>query len=204
MTGLQTLLEEAAEHPAEHPAGLDVAADLRRGHRALRRRRARWAALGVTGGLVVAGGATYTALSVHHETTTEIQPTDGPTSSAPLRTTYFDVPTPPPGWHVVGDRPQYVMISRDGSDADLDTFAGQLVVMLSDGKEDYGVGSVEHFDGRTFYVNTENADDTILAVRADDGNWLQLQYPRTAFEVHTMVVYLDGVRLKPGAQPALG
>jgi hypothetical protein len=200
MTGLQTLLEDAAEHPGE----LDVAADLRRGHRALRRRRTRWAAVGVTGGLVVAGGATYTAVTRHHETVTVIRPTDGPTATAPVQTQYFDVPPPPPGWHVVGDRPQYAIIGRDGSSADLNTFAGQVVVMLSDGAEAYGVGSTVDYDGRTFYVNTANADDTILAVRAPGGNWLQLQYPRTDFGTHTMVVYLDGVHLKPGARPALG
>ena len=52
MTALQDLLDRASGEAID----VDVAADLRRGHRALTRRRQRVAA-GVTGGLVAAGAA---------------------------------------------------------------------------------------------------------------------------------------------------
>ena len=66
----------------DHPIGIDVAADLRRGHRALSRRRTRWAAAGVTGGLVVAGAAGYAACRGQDAAHDREARPHGPTSTA--------------------------------------------------------------------------------------------------------------------------
>jgi hypothetical protein len=203
MTALHDLLDRASGEAIE----VDVAADLRRGHRALTRRRQRVAA-GVTGGLVAAGVVGYAVVPRAHSTVAQRPSDPGPTAlspSPPVEPQFFDVPPPPAGWHVVGDTPQYVMIGRDGGDTKVDSsFVGNLVVMLGDGSEHYGDGSPVHYDDRTFYVNEQNDDATILAVRTPDGDWLQLQYPPSEFGVPRMVVYLDGVVSKHGAEQAQG
>lgn len=205
MTALQDLLDRAA---ADVP-DVEVTADLWRGHRALTRHRQRLAA-GVTGGLVAVGAVGY-AVVPRGQSTVAVQPSDpGPvapssSSSTPGDTRFFDVPRPPDGWHVVGDTPTYVMLGRDGSDTTVDSsFVGQVVVMLGDGAEHYGIGSTLRYDDRTFYVNETNDDATILAVRTPAGDWLQLQFPPSEFAVHGMVVYLDGVVAKHRAERSRG
>jgi hypothetical protein len=205
MTALQDLLEHAASDPTE----VDTAADLRRGHLALSRRRTRIAAgvAGITGGLVAAGSVGYAALPRQHDTVIRVSPGDDTATAPPVTATkYYDVPTPPDGWHVVGERPQYVMLARDGSgvtsvDA---SFVGQLVIGLADGREGFDTGATVTFDGRTFYVNDRNDDATILSVRDPGGDWLQAQYPPASFTVHQMIAYLDHVDVRPAAGPAHG
>ena len=208
MTGLSELLDQAATDPTE----IDVAGDLRRGHRALARRRTRWAA-GVTGGLVAAGALAYVDLPLgHHDSVTTLRPADEPSASPTMVTgPYYDVPQPPDGWHVVGQRAQYVMIARDGSGVtSVDSgFIGQIVVMLTEGRDHFeGQPSVQ-YDGRTFYVNADPSDPSpdnmaTISVRDPNGDWLQNQFPVNDFGIHDMIAYLDGVVVKAGAQPGLG
>jgi hypothetical protein len=97
------------------------------------------------------------------------------------------------------------MIGRDGTDSTIDSsFVGRIVVMLGAGTEHYGIGSSLRYDDRTFYLNDGNDDSTVLAVRTPDGDWLQLQYPPKTFDTHRMVVFLDGVTAKGGAEEAHG
>jgi hypothetical protein len=204
MTDLHDLLERAVTDLS--PVDLDVAGDLRRGHRALTRRRTRWAT-GVTGGVLAAGALGYAVVPHQQDATATVRPADGPTSAPPVAPAqFYDVPPPPVGWHVVGERPQYVMLTRDGSgvtsvDA---TFLGQIVIGLTDGKERFDKGPSVRHDGRTFYVNDDNTDATILSVRAADGDWLQAQYPNGDLSTGEMIAYLDGVVVKGGALPAFG
>jgi hypothetical protein len=204
MTELHDLLERAADDP--RITGLEVTADLRRGRRALTRRRTRWAS-GVTGGVVAAGVVGYAVVPRHQDAVTTVRPAADPTSDPTVvPMPFYDVPTPPAGWHVVGERAQYVMLTRDGSGVtSVDAgFVGQIVIGLARGKENFDKGpSVEH-DGRTFYVNQINDDATILSVRTAQGDWLQSQYPKGAFSVDDMVAYLDGVVVEAAAEPASG
>jgi hypothetical protein len=211
MPSLHDLLDEAAGVPRP----FDTGADLHRGHRAVARRRRRWAA-GVAGCMVSAGAVTLAALPHRSDRVDTLRSADGgpsgPVSSSPgsdeVRLEYYDVPPPPTGWHIVGERPQYVMITRDGSGVTtIDSgFVGQIVVMLSPGVKAYDVildqQSLE-FDGRTFYTNGQDGGPgmTTVSVRTADGNWLQIQYPGADFSVHEMVAYLDGVIVKDGARP---
>jgi hypothetical protein len=204
MTELHDLLDRAASGMGG--VELDVAGDLRRGRRALTRRRTRWAT-GVTGGLVAAGAVGYVVVPRQQDAVTTVQPADDPTSDPTVvPTPFYDVPTPPAGWHVVGERAQYVMLTRDGSGVtSVDSgFVGQLVILLTQGKESFDNGPSVQYDGRTFYVNERNDDATILSVRTADGDWLQSQYPKDAFSVDDMVAYLDGVVVESGAEPSLG
>ena len=216
MPGLHELLEDAVTEPV----AVDPAADLRRGRRALTRRRTRWAA-GATGTALVAGALGYAVVPRHGATVAVPQPADSgpssdpspsPTESSPSATPmrFYDVPTPPDGWHVVGERAQYVMLTRDGSGVtSIDTgFLGQIVIGLTDGREHFENQPAVQYDGRTFYVNASGdagpGDMGTLSVRSRDGNWLQLEFPRAAFSVDDMVAYLDGVVVKDGALPAFG
>jgi hypothetical protein len=202
MTEIHDLLARAVDDPID----VDTTADLRRGRRALNRRRTRIAA-GVTGGLVAVGAGGSFAVPRHQNAVMTIDPADAPTSAAPVvHTTYYQVPEPPAGWHVVGERPQYVMISRDGTDTTVDSsFIGQIIVGLEDGQERFDKGpSVQH-GGRTFYVNDGNPGVTILSVRTSPGGpWLQAQYPNADLGQIEMVAFLDGVVVGPDAAPAVG
>jgi hypothetical protein len=221
MPGLHELLEDAVTDPV----GVDLAADLRRGRRALNRRRTRWAA-GVTGTALAAGALGYGVIPRDQATVAVPRPADGgpsaaptdggpssaPTDSAPSTPTmrFYDVPTPPDGWHVVGERAQYVMLTRDGSGVtSIDTgFIGQIVIGLTDGREHFENQPSVQYDGRTFYTNVSGDAGPggmgTLSVRSRDGDWLQVQYPLAALSVHDMIAYLDGVVVKDGALPAFG
>ena len=197
MTGLQTLLEGAVDHPI----GIDVDGDLRRGHRALSRRRTRWAATGIAGGLVVAGAAGYAAWPRQDAVT--VKPATGPTSTAPIRTVYYDAPPPPVGWHLEGAEPAFLSLIPDGTPStNIWRFDGKIVVMFHEASGgSFGFGSTTEYHGRTFYDNERNADSSILAVRLEDGRWLQVQYPKgVGLDRGPMMEFLDGVRVRPGAQ----
>jgi hypothetical protein len=207
MTGLPELLDHAAGDAHE----ADITADLRRGRRALARRRTWWAA-GVTGGLAVVGAVAAVDLSQSQTDVATPLPADSPSTPPALVTgQFYDVPQPPAGWHEVGQRAQYVMLTRDGSDVtSIDSgFIGQIVVMLTDGKEHFENQPSQQYDGRTFYVNADTSDPSpdnmaTISVRDASGDWLQNQFPVNDFGIHEMIAYLDGVVVKSGAQPGLG
>ena len=211
MPSLHELLDEAAGQPRPFDAG----ADLHRGRRAASRRRRRWG-VGVAGGVVAAGAVTVAALPQGSGRVDTLRPAGhGPSgtlspgaTSNDVRLKYYDLPRPPAGWHVVGDRPQYAMITRDGSGVTtIDSgFVGQIVVMLSPGVKAYDAIVDQQsldYDGRTFYSNGPDGGQgmTTTSVRTADGNWLQVQYPSADFSLADMVAYLDGVVVKPGASP---
>jgi hypothetical protein len=199
-----TTLHDLLEHAAGDSVGLDIdhGGDLRRGRRTLTRRRTRWVA-GATGGLAVAGVLGHIAVPGRQDPATTLQPVSGSSSSTPSpdSSQYFDVPTPPTGWHLVGERPEYALLGRDGSESDIDTFAGQIVLLLVDGNEDFTHHASIQLGGHTIYVNEENSDATILSTRDGRGDWLQVQYPKNDLGVREMAGLLTGTRVKPDALP---
>jgi hypothetical protein len=210
MPTLHDLLEEAAGEPRP----FDAAADLHRSHRAVARKRTRWA-VGVTGGVVAIGAVTFAAMPDGSGNAHTLKPADGGSSgtaspdspSGEVHLRYYDIPRPPAGWHVVGDRPQYAMLTRDGSGVTtINTgFIGQIVIGLTTGEKAYDVIYQQHsmeYDGRTFYTNNpEGRGTSTTSVRTADGNWLQIEYPASHFSFRDMVAYLDGVVVKDGAVP---
>jgi hypothetical protein len=198
MTGLTTLLEDAATHPET----VDVTSDVRRGHRALHRRRVR-VATGLTGGLAVLGVAG--TATVHHLTrTSTVQVAAEP--SGPVHTSYFDTPAPPEGWNLAAAGESFLTLARDGAaDPHPQVFDGKIALILYSPGQDMGFGSTVRYDGRTFYDNERNDGYPILAVQLDDGRWLQLQYPDGAgLEKSQMIAYLDGVVVQPAATGSRG
>jgi hypothetical protein len=209
MPTLHDLLDEAAGQPRP----FDALADLHRSHRAVAHRRIGWT-VGVTSCMVAAGAVAFVAMPDGSGQADTLRPSDSGSSSTAspaivdeVHLRYYDVPQPPTGWHVVGDRPQYVMITRDGSGVTtIDSgFVGQIVVMLSPGDESRDFilqqQSME-YDGRTFYTNGPDGPGmTTVSVGTADGNWLQVQYPGSDFSFSDMVTYLDGVVVKDGAVP---
>jgi hypothetical protein len=195
MTGLHALLEEAVESPAE----ADVTADLRRGHRALRRRRTR-AAAGLSGVALLGLGAVPVAQHLHPSSA--IQPVSEP--SGPVHTDVFDAPPPPAGWVVADSGDNFLALAREGApDPHPDVFAHKIAVLLHPAGQWMGFGSRISYEGRTFFDNERNEGYPILAVRLHDGRWLQLEYPEGAgLEKSEMLAYLDRVvvRSRAGAR----
>ena len=201
MTEIHDLLQRVVDDPVV----VDVAADVRRGRRALTRRRTRLAA-GVTGGLVAVSAAGYAALPTRapsHEAS--VQPMADP-GAATVTTDFFAFATPPAGWHLTGADQSHVMISPDGTHPDFQGgFEGQLIISLEDKSFPMAFGSQIFHNGRTFYDNEQNPGVTILSVQADDGDWVQVQYPQqVGLDTPAMVDLLDSVVVKPGAVGARG
>jgi hypothetical protein len=192
MTGLTTLLEDAAAHPGP----IDITADIRRGHRALRRRRIRVAG-GLTGGLAALAAA-GTVTVEHLASSATVQAAAEP--GGPVHTQYFDAPPPPQGWSVAAAGDSFLTLARDGvPDPHPQLFEHKIAVMVDAPGEWMGFGSTIRYDGRTFYDNERNEGYPILAVKLDDGRWLQLQYPDSAgLDKSQMIAYLDGVVVQPG------
>ena len=140
MPSLHDLLDEAAGEARP----FDIGADLHRGHRAAAPGAAagQWSRPGC---MVGAGAVTIAALPHGGGRVGTLPSADGG-SASPVRAipglgrgtaevaTTFQTAT---GWHIVGERPQYVMLTRDGSGVTtIDSgFVGQIVVMLSPGGE---------------------------------------------------------------------
>jgi len=195
MTEIQQLLERAVEHPGH----VDPGPDVHRGHRALRRRRTRVAG-GVVGGLALLGVVGSITWPHGHATGREVPPAAG-AGGALVHTRYYDVPQPPDGWQVGTSMPIAVTLVRAGvADTHPYLFDGKVVVIIGSRGERLGFGPTTEYAGRTFYDNERNADTSILAVRLQDGRFLQLQYPKSAgFSQSEMIRYLDGVVVNPGA-----
>lgn len=196
MTEIHDLLSRAVDEPIH----VDPTTDLRRGRRALNRRRTRLVA-GVTGGLMAVSAAGYVALPDRPAREQAISPAADPGPDL-VQTTYFAFPTPPAGWHVVGAQPSYVMIAPDGTAPPLiGGFDGNLMILLEDKAFAMDNGTAIPFDGRTFYDNEQGGDAmSILSVKDPSGDWVQAQYPQSAgFDRDAMVAFLDSVVVKPGA-----
>jgi hypothetical protein len=208
MSELHDLLDRATADATG--IGVDVESDLRRGHRALTRRRTGWAA-GVTGAVVAVGAAGYTALPQGTHATV-VQPAGGSTSAGPrtdlLHTPYYDVPPAPPGWHLVDGNRFDVVYRKDGDtrtalDAD---FEQAILVYLQDRSDPVADGPAIDYDGRAFHEWSDGgAGLESMSVQLDDGDWLRMQYPQSAgFDSADMIAFLDAVVVKEGAHAAVG
>jgi hypothetical protein len=192
------MLEDAVDSPVT----IDVAGDLRRGHRALRRRRTRVAG-GLTGGLAALGVGAVPVVQHLHQTATIQAATD---PSGPVHTAAFDAPPPPAGWSLAASGGAFLTLARDGvPDPYPELFAHKIGIALHPVDQPMGFGSTLEYDGRTFYDNERNEGYPILAVQLDDGRWLTLQYPDSAgLEKSEMRAYLAGVSVKPAACVGFG
>ena len=211
MNDLNTLLDRAAG-PVGGPT--DAFADLARGHRALARTRRRRACVGLLGAAAagVAGlgvvryvdaDRTPTPATAEHRTDAGLginllaQPFDaGPYT--------FDAT--PEGWEVQGAVPSAVTIAPIGfPDQEPLSFVGKLVILFD--RNPPGHGEQVDVDGRTFWVR-ESDDYTTISTRTQAGEpegIVRIQYPSdTGWTRVTMLEFLAGVHVGPGAQPGVG
>jgi len=195
MTDIAQLLERAVDLPGH----VDPAPDLHRGRRALRRRRTRLAG-GSAAILAVLAVVGLAAVPHDHADGREVPPVTE-NGGGLVHTRYYDVPPPPDGWQVGTSMPIAVTLVRDGvPDTNPYLFDGKVLVIIGARGEWLGFGSTTEYGGRRFYDNERNDDVSILAVRLEDGRFLQLQYPRNAgFTREQMIRYLDAVVVNPGA-----
>jgi hypothetical protein len=197
MTDLETLLERSVDHHVE----VDVAADVRRGRSALRRRRLSVGA-GAAVVLLVIGGATTRLVP---SSLRSAQPAHTATATVPAGA--FEIPPPPPGWSVWQATDSDVVIAPDGTpppDPEVGArVMGKLAISFLDGSlESPASGPTIEYDGRTFYDNETGGPATQVGVRVSHSTWLVLQEaPTLHWTVQQMIEYLDGVVVTPRAIP---
>lgn len=148
------------------PDDATVAADVRRGRRALRRRRA---VRSVTGGalaLAVAG----TAVAVHADGGSSPEPRDATTDAGVHLVDYtgpqqagFTVDTVPAGFVLQGVKPSVLDITKPGDTSDIDSFVGKIVVMLQSRDVRFRARGMEvSVNGQTGYIHDEPGAATTL------------------------------------------
>jgi hypothetical protein len=210
MTDLQTLLERAVDLPAD----VDVAGDLRRGHRALTRRRR--TVLGGSAALLVgAGTAVTTYPHVHQTQVVAADHDDAITAGA------FQLPSIPDGWEVMAANVSRVVMAPAGTPKQSFDDPKAVIQVLGNLLVDYRTfrpprdSQTLEYDGRTFYEVVEppypakgypkGTPPRQLAVRDASGHWLWLQEAtRLRWSWEQMAGYLDGVVVQPDAVPDHG
>jgi hypothetical protein len=203
MSDLQTLLDGAVDHHVD----LDMAADLRRGRSALRRRRFTVTA-GVAAALLVLGG---TATAIVRPSMLPLRPAH--TITATVHAGAFVIPPPPDGWSVQAADASLVVIAPEGlpkvdlSDPALNLrIAGKLSIDLVPGGIDSPkAGPTIEYAGRSFYDTEHGGAGTQVGVQEPSGAWLVLQEaPSLHWTVQQMIRYLDAVVVTPDAVPDPG
>ena len=196
MSDLQTLLEDAVDHRVD----VDVAADLRRGRSALRRRRLTIGG-GIAAAVLVAGGTLSAFIGPS-------KPSMAPShaTNATVHAGAFEVPTPPDGWSVWKADSSYVLIAPDGTPPHDPKVvgvpvSGKLAISFStDANGSPKAGPTIDYDGRSFFDNESAGGATQVGYEVSPGRWLVLQEaPALHWTVHQMIAYLDGVVVTPDA-----
>ena len=208
MTDLTTLLERAAERPAD----VDVAADLRRGHRALRRRR-RVLAAGSAALVLGAGAGVATYPRLQHPRVVQADQGNGVAAGG------FVLPSIPDGWELQAVDSSRALMAPDGTPKQRfdDPHAsiqvdGNLLIYLRRVHPTRNSRTLE-YDGRTFYVLPDTpypphgypkgSPPQQLAVQIPSRGWLWLlEAPRLGWTLQQMVQYLDGVEVTSSAEIA--
>jgi hypothetical protein len=215
MNDLNALLERAAG-PATAP--VDADADLARGRRALSRTRRRRRALGLAGvataGVVGVGVVRLTDRGdvatdrggTHHQKSNQKKDSGVPLLAQPFTAGPYTFDQTPVGWEVQGAYPQAVTIAPVGfPDQEPLSFSGKLVILFDTNA--IGRGDQVEVEGRTFVVAAYD-DYTLISTRTRPGEpegVLRIQYPSsTGWSRDTMISFLAGVQVGPGAQPGLG
>jgi len=211
MNDLNTLLERAAG-PTGTP--LDAHADLTRGQRALSRTRRRRGALGLVGvaatGVVGVGMARFTdpGRDVAADRTQTHHPVNGTGITflaQPFEAGPYTFDQTPAGWEVQGANAYAVTIAPVGfPDQEPLSFAGKLVILFDANKPS---GSPIDHDGRTFWIGGSGGSSTVATRtrRTEPAGVVSIQYPNDAgWTRDTMLTFLAGVHVGPGAQQGVG
>jgi hypothetical protein len=204
---VQHLLERAAGNPDIDTTSGD--ADLRRGRRALRRRRI----AGATCAAAVVGVAGVGVTSLLEPAGQETDVTAHEDLDAIMLVAYsgdqpsgYDVELIPDGWEIQGASPQYLVIAPIGAeDQDANSFVGKLLVMLRS-ESDTGppFGHEIPVGDRLGYLNPQ-PEATILTYEDAAGNWVQVQVPSVlGWSDEQIADFAAGVTVTPDAAPRHG
>lgn len=211
MNDLNTLLERAAGPVAVAP--VDVRGDLTRGHRALartRRRRGAAALVGVAAaGVVGVGIARFTDPGDEGVAADDTSAHGGNTGitflAQPFEAGPYTFDQTPEGWEVQGADAYAVTIAPIGfTDQEPLSFAGKLVILFDGNRPS---GSPIEYHGRTFWIGGSNGSSTIATRthRNEPRGVVSVQYPNDAgWTRDTMLAFLAGVHVGPGAQQGVG
>lgn len=212
MNDLNTLLDRAAG-PATTP--VDAGADLTRAHRALSRTRRRRAAAGLVGAAAIGAigvGASritdrdQTAPQTAEDTTTDRGGSGVHLLAQPLAAGDYTFDSTPEGWEVQGAYSAGVTIAPVGfPDQEPLSFIGKLVIGYD--QNPIGTGEQVDLDGRTLVIREGEGYTTISAATrpGEPAGVIRIQYPSdTGWTRETMLEFLAGVHLGPGAQPGVG
>jgi hypothetical protein len=191
MTELHDLLENAV---APH-GGVDVAADLRRGHQALSRRRHRSLAGGALGVAVVTACA-FTGARVA-DRAVDAQPAGQSHRATPLPRYTLTLPALS-GQYAVERVGNTLTVVAHGVHV---WRKSPLRLDLPHGARPSGADQVVVRDGRHFYVYDTPSGGLVVRVRDHQGRWVRLQVPaHIRWSVDRAVRFLDGVRVHPAAR----
>jgi hypothetical protein len=218
-TDLKDLLERALTggHGPAPDDQVSPAADLTRGHRLRRRRRAIGLAgaaavvavsLGSWAGIAAGGGASPQARAVPPR----------PATSAPLPQTAvlvaytgrqvpgYRVAYAPRGWVIQGGNAFALVIApRGDKDKSIDSFTGKLVVMLQS-RDQHGTppGRPVSVGGKPGRFSVQGTTQ-ILYFRLPDRRWVDIQAPTAlGWNAHQLARFGSGVRVLGNAQESRG
>jgi hypothetical protein len=112
----------------------------------------------------------------------------------------------PEGWYVQGSYPQGVTIAPEGADLNPSpySFEGKLVIMFDAHRPS---GEQVRFESRAFWVRSSSGYITIetLTRAGEPEGKVSVQFPVDAgWTQDTMLAFLAGVQVGPGAVPGVG
>lgn len=198
----------------------DVAADLRRGHRALTRRRARFA-----GGTLAACAAATAAVvawpgdqpgdrpdgasvATDGSATPSTTPSSDPSTAAPtpeqtppaglLESDFMYYPDLGHGYEVTSDQQAALVFTRNGAQAG--SFADSPTLELGDPRWPLNFGREKEYQGQIFYIaNSTSEPSSTVSFERPDGWWLSMQLPtESGLSEREVMNFLLAVQVKQG------
>ncbi|GIM96446.1 hypothetical protein [Paractinoplanes toevensis] len=203
--------------PSGAPSAEQADADLTRGKRALRRRRAfQGAGASVFAVAALAAVVAYGTTNQATAPTTEAAPAGTSTVSTAKLVAYhgeqpkgFTIDKVPAGWELQGVSESVLTIAPTGfKDKDVNSFVGKIAVMLQS-KDDKSTptGTTVTVAGKPGVINTptDGGDTRNLWVQQPDGIWLLAQiWDASGWTTDDIVEFGAGLHVLPGAVQGVG
>jgi hypothetical protein len=207
MTDLTELLRRASASDAPMPPATDDLTRARAERHRLRRRRSSWGAAATAAAVAATVGAiAFTGQSANAPDEPSVQ--DGVVLlSQPLEAGPYTFGTTPEGWHVLDyAHPEFaVVIAPVDGDQNPESFAGKLVIMMSNNRPS---GDAVEYEGRTYWVLDSGAGHTRITTMTRPGEpeaAIEIQFPSDAgWSQETMLEFLSTVEVGDTAQPGVG
>lgn len=214
MTDVTSLLQQAAR-VTTHPSADTIAADLRRGRRALARRRLRRGSTGVAAAALVGLGAATLLHAPATPAPTAQRTRPAFTQPAPIQLVAYTGAQPagytvdsvPDGWEIQGVNDFVLLIAPKGfPDTSLDSFQGKLTVMLqSVSQTELPPGTAVSVGSHRGWISHIDATAVQLFFTDDAGHKIDIQVPPALHWTDTQIAdFGTQVHVNPGAEPGHG